>query len=50
MEAQADLVNYGKGKSLEKQFQDLECSEQIEAELTDLKKSLQRVSMPTDQA
>ena len=50
MEAQADLVNYGKGKSLEKRFQDLECSEQIEAELTDLKKSLQRVSMPTDQA
>jgi phage shock protein A len=49
MEAQADLVNYGKGKSLEKQFQDLECSEQIEAELTDLKKSLQKESTPAAQ-
>ena len=50
MEAQADLVvNYGKGKSLEKQFQDLECSEQIEAELTDLKKSLQKESTPSAQ-
>ncbi len=50
MEAQADLVNYGKGVSLEKQFQDLERSEQIEAELNDLKKSVQKETTPIGQA
>ena len=44
MEAQADLVNYGKGISLEKQFVDLERSDQIEADLNNLKRSLQKDS------
>jgi phage shock protein A len=44
MEAQADLVNYGKGISLEKQFVDLERSDQIEADLNNLKRSLQKES------
>jgi len=46
MESHADLVNYGKGTSLEKQFQDLERSEQIEAELNDLKKAVQKETTP----
>jgi phage shock protein A len=49
MEAQADVVNYGKGKSLEKQFLDLERSEQIDAELNDLKNSLKKEPAPTAQ-
>jgi phage shock protein A len=47
MEAQADLVNYGKRTSLEKQFLDLERSEQIEAELNDLKKLVRKDPAPT---
>jgi phage shock protein A len=49
MEAQADVVNYGKGKSLEKQFLDLERSEQIDAELNDLKNSLKKEPAPRAQ-
>jgi len=50
MEAQADLVNYGKRTSLEKQFLDLERSEQIEAELNDLKKSVRQEPPATGQS
>jgi phage shock protein A len=50
MEAEADLVNYGKGTSLEKQILDLERSEQIDSELSDLKKSLQKETAPYGRA
>jgi phage shock protein A len=50
MEAQADLVNYGKRTGLEKQFLDLERSEQIEAELNDLKKSVRKDPPPAGQS
>jgi phage shock protein A len=49
MEAQADLVNYGRETCLEKQFLDLERSEQIEAELNDLKKSVLKETTPAVQ-
>ena len=49
MEAQADLVNYGRETSLEKQFLDLERSEEIEAELNDLKKSVLKETTPAGQ-
>jgi phage shock protein A len=49
MEVQADVVNYGKAKSLEKQFLDLERSEQIDAELNDLKNSLEKEPAPSAQ-
>jgi hypothetical protein len=49
LDEQADLVNYGKQTSLEKQFLDLERSEQIEAELNDLKKSVQKDPAQTGQ-
>ena len=49
MEAQADLVNYGRETSLEKQFLDLERSEEIEAELNDLKKSVLKETTPSGQ-
>lgn len=50
MEAEADVVNYGKGTSLEKQFLDLERSEQIENELNGLRKTLQSQPAPTRQS
>jgi phage shock protein A len=50
MEAEADLVNYGKGTSLEKQFLDLERSDQIEADLNDLKRSLRNETTNTGQS
>jgi phage shock protein A len=50
MEAEADLVNYGKKTSLEGQFLDLERSDQVEAELNDLRKALQKQSEPTGQS
>jgi len=43
-------VNYGKRTSLEKQFLDLERSEQIEAELNDLKKSVRQEPPATGQS
>jgi phage shock protein A len=49
MEAQADLINYGRETSLEKQFLNLERSEQIEAELNDLKKSVLKETTPAGQ-
>jgi len=49
MEAEADVINYGKRTSLEKQFLDLERSEQIEAELNGLKKALQNQRASTPQ-
>jgi phage shock protein A len=42
MEAEADVVNYGKRTTLEEQFADLERSEQIEAELKDLRNKVQK--------
>jgi phage shock protein A len=39
MEAEADLVNYGKPSSLEDEFDALEADDDIEAELRDLKSS-----------
>jgi phage shock protein A len=42
MEAEADVVNYGKRTSLEEQFVDLERSEQIDAELNDLRNKVQK--------
>jgi phage shock protein A len=42
MEAEADVVNYAKRTSLEEQFVDLERSEQIEAELNDLRNKVQK--------
>jgi phage shock protein A len=42
MEAEADVVNYGKRTRLEEQFVDLERSEQIEAELNDLRNKVQK--------
>jgi phage shock protein A len=39
MEAEADLVNYGKASSLEEEFDALEADEDIEAELNRLKSS-----------
>jgi phage shock protein A len=42
MEAEADVVNYGKRTSLEEQFVELERSEQIEAELNDLRDKVQK--------
>jgi phage shock protein A len=50
MEAEADVVNYGKRTSLEEKFLDLERSEQIEAELNDLRNKLQKQSTPTGQS
>jgi phage shock protein A len=42
MEAEAELVNYGKRTSLEEKFVDLARSEQIEAELTALRSKVQK--------
>jgi phage shock protein A len=42
MEAEADVVNYGKRTTLEEQFVDLERSDQIDAELNDLKNKVQK--------
>jgi phage shock protein A len=42
MEAEADVVNYGRRTSLEEQFVDLERSDQIEAELNDLRNKVQK--------
>jgi phage shock protein A len=42
MEAEADVVNYGKQTRLEEQFVNLERSEQIEAELNDLRNKVQK--------
>ena len=42
MEAEADVVNYGKRTRLEEQFVDLERSEQIDAELNDLRNKVQK--------
>jgi phage shock protein A len=50
MEAEADVVNYGKRTSLEEQFVDLERSGKIEAELNDLKNTLQKQPAPTTQS
>ncbi len=51
MEAEADVVNYGKRTSLEEKFLDLERSEQIEAELNDLRRNtLQKQSTPSGQS
>jgi phage shock protein A len=50
MEAQADIVNYGKGISLEKQFVDLERSDQIEADLNNLKQSIENKSPSTGES
>lgn len=38
MEAEAELVNYGRGSELDRRFADLEQDEQIEKELAELKK------------
>ena len=38
MEAEAELVNYGRGPDLDRRFADLEQDEQIEKELAELKK------------
>jgi hypothetical protein len=43
-------VNYGKRTSLEEQFVDLERSGKIEAELNDLKNTLQKQPAPTIQS
>ena len=40
MEADADLVNYGRKPALEEDFAKLETDEQIENELTELKKEV----------
>ena len=48
MEAEADLVNYGKRARLEEQFKELERAEEIEAELRDLKQGLQRDTQPAE--
>ncbi len=40
MEAEADLVNFGRKPTLEEEFDNLEVDEQIEQELADLKKAL----------
>jgi phage shock protein A len=42
MEAEADVVNFGKRTRLEEQFADLERSEQVEAELNDLRNKVQK--------
>ena len=39
MEAEADLVNYGRKNSLEEEISSLECDEELEKELKDLKAS-----------
>jgi len=42
MEAEADLVNFGKGPALEGEFENLLVDDEIEKELQDLKSSLQK--------
>src|ERR1700733_7318623 len=42
MEAEADVVNFGKRTRLEEHFADLERSEQVEAELNDLRNKVQK--------
>jgi phage shock protein A len=49
MEAEADVVNYGKRTKLEEQFVHLERSEQIEVELNDLRNNVQKQPAPTGQ-
>ena len=49
MEAEADVVNYGKRTRLEEQFADLERSEQVEAELNDLRNKVQKQTVSPGQ-
>jgi len=50
MEAEADLVNFGKQSSLEEAFEDLAADDDIEKELSALKSSQSSKDNDTEQA
>ncbi|MCG8566089.1 MAG: PspA/IM30 family protein, partial [Desulfobacterales bacterium] len=50
MEAEADLVNYGRKSSLEAEFEELSADDDIEAQLRDLKSSQSRKNDDTNEA